>query len=137
MAKKSKNKRKKKRISRVQREYRLYRPKIRRKRILLDSKYVIQDDKRFFRPTPDPLTVDLTPETYVERHGQIQPSEPKTPTRKATRRPWLAFARPEKSPVCQRRKARREHLFRAGKIGRGRKVSSIRRRNYNSDISCR
>ena len=129
MAKKNRKKRKFKATMPSPARYRHYRPK-KRRLTLLDSPFIIPDDKRFFKPTIDPLTTDLTPERYVEKKPTKQPGK------KKPRRIWLSFAVPRKSPVCIRRKARREHLFRTRKIGRGKKVSSIRRRNYNSDISC-
>lgn len=49
----------------------------------------------------------------------------------------IAFKDPRKTVVCQKRKERREALFRANKVGKGKKVSKKRIRTEDSDIICR
>lgn len=48
----------------------------------------------------------------------------------------VSFQDPRRVVVCRRRKNRREILFKMGKVGKGKKVSRIRRRNIDSDIKC-
>lgn len=139
MSKASKRKRKRTRQGRAQRDYQ-YNTK--RNELLRSPHYfvdaferheIIQDDKRRFTPTyQDRRRQDGRPVTYhVSRVAAVKRG------RRRDFQERTAFTDPRKVPVCKRRKARRESLFSLGKIGRGIEVSRRRRRNKDSDVSCR
>lgn len=50
--------------------------------------------------------------------------------------PRVAFAVPSGVGICVRRKQRREVLHATGSVGRGKRVSSFRRRSWFSDVDC-
>lgn len=47
------------------------------------------------------------------------------------------FTAPIGQMACQRRRRRRETLFRRNKIGKGKSVSRIRLRNQNTEVRCK
>lgn len=90
------------------------------------------DDRRVFRPNIDkePLTFDGRRVTYT-----LQTNKPPTVRRDPTLSK-IQFANPKKTFVCKRRRERRITLFAINKVGKGKKVSRIRRRTPDSNIKC-
>lgn len=106
-------------------------PLLRRHRLELD----LGPDRRFFN---DKLA--KTTNGRIARF-KIYTPENKVSIREGTNRirpdyTALQFANPQRVNVCRRRKKRREVLFKKGRIGKGKKVSPIRRRNRYSNVRC-
>lgn len=98
------------------------------------KKYVpdkITGDRRFWTPdrSNDAYNTDGTKATYKQNFKSFSKNSSWYGSRQS-------FANPTKSVVCIRRKRRRECLFANNRIGKGSKVSSIRKRNWTSDIKC-
>lgn len=111
---------------RTQREYHPYRSR----RSLLSPPNKEQDLRRF-RPEIDSYKkLDGRPVEYEVHRGPTDRSKYYPDYR-------IAFTDHKKVVVCARRKRRREHLFKEGKIGKGKKVSKIRRMRDDSKIVCK
>lgn len=97
------------------------------------AKYNALSDNRFYNPLGKRISrlTDGTKATLTTTLPKQRSSILRDPTKAK-----ISFADPKRTIVCQRRKNRRETLFRRGKVGKGKKVSRIRRRNINSDIKC-
>lgn len=76
----------------------------------------------------------LPAQTVFGTKARIKPDNRRI--RRKTFNPHMRFEDPTRVVRCQRRKERRETLFKKQKIGKGRKVSKIRKRNKYSDVRC-
>lgn len=90
------------------------------------------DDGRRFRPTTyrashlfdgNRTKVEIYTNSNIGRNKRI-------PTR-------IAYGDTRKTIVCRKRRNRRQSLFQQGKIGKGVRVSSIRKTTPNSSIICK
>lgn len=103
---------------------------------LLRSKiYRFERDERRFRPSifHSALLDDGRPAgTHMEVQYTGRMADKDVPLREA-----MYFDEPLRVTVCKRRKERREILFRLQKLGRGKGVRRLRRRNAYSDVICR
>lgn len=97
------------------------------------------EDRRLF--TPDPIQ-DVAPSSFRNTVASIGPARPARTGQVTSRhlannlmspKPIEAFKRPEFTPVCVRRKQRREVLLALGRGGGGKRRP---RRNSTSDIRC-
>lgn len=94
----------------------------------------IPDDRRYFRPIKDTvLRMDGNPVEYKAADSRY-PSSGNKRSRYTGR---ISYQDPGRVTVCRRRKARRQSLFAAGKVGAGKRVTSRRRFTDNSEISCK
>lgn len=94
----------------------------------------IPHDSRRFKPFQynQPLTLSGTPAKTFSPFVR----EKKRISNRHTDYNRSSFYDPRRVSICVRRTQRREYLFKTGKIGKGKRVSSIRRFNDNSRIRC-
>jgi len=103
--------------------------KKRRKRYATDRLY---DDGRAFK-------FEIVPQAYTTSGNRVsyrlsEPEQQRAFTDKTRFR--IGFADPRRVTVCIRRKRRRKALFVKNKVGRGKRVSPVRRMSEFSKIKC-
>lgn len=114
-------------------QQRLLRRRVRKKQRAIDRLRSIDDFRRY---VPDKII------RYHKVSGVISPiilSDSQKDRKKGQRqtKARIAFADPKRTIVCQKRRERREMLFKAGKIGKGTPGPKFRKYRPESQISCR
>lgn len=106
----------------------LYRP------FLFDRPRDIIDDGRRWRPDRKVFRDVLGLQAILTEN--VSADELSTEKPRWAKNQQLKFESPLKANVCRRRKRRREHLFKSGSIGKGKKVSEFRKWTEDSNIKC-